>query len=55
MINRNKLEKWFSAEAIPGKDIPEIVDLRDCAKRFAEAILDSSPSCADQSHALCPD
>jgi hypothetical protein len=52
MINRNKLDKWFGPDAIPGRDVPQVVDLRSQAKSFAQAILDSSPSCADQSHAI---
>ena len=51
-INSKKLEKWFGANAVPGKDMPETTELRYEAKRFAESIMRISPACADQSHAI---
>ena len=51
-IDGKKLDKWFGADAVPGRDNPRVADLRFDARRFADSILVNSPASADQSHAI---
>jgi len=51
-IKPSKLDIWFSADAVPGKEDPRVVELRVAARRFAEVIIENSPPSPDQSHAL---
>jgi hypothetical protein len=54
-IDRKKLEKWFGPRCMPGDPIAQDApaqEIRLCAKRLAEAIVDNTPASADQSSAI---
>lgn len=48
-IDHSKLESWFANK--PG-DNSTTVEIKQCALRLAKAILQGTPACADQSHAI---
>lgn len=49
---RDKFDEWFSADAFAGRDLPEVTDLRQAARQFADAVVDRTPRSADQSNAV---
>ena len=51
-IKLEKLDQWFSPDAVPGREDPRVTEMRIAARRFAEVIVNNSPPSPDQSHAI---
>lgn len=52
MIGQNELNNWFTYHPPQGDQQERYVKIRDKAKEFAELIIASTPSCADQTAAI---
>ena len=54
-IDSAKIEKWFSTRSLPADEAVHDApcqEVRLAAKKFAQAILENTPPCADQSAAI---
>lgn len=52
MITQNELNNWFTYHPPKDDQQERYVKIRDKAKEFAEVLLASTPSCADQTVAI---